>query len=157
MILTAYRITQKKYLATAFDGEGAKLNGGRWNSLGTRMVYTAGSLSLATLEILVHTEDISTIYGLYSVIPVEFDESLVQKMDVETLPRRWNAPETIANTQIIGDEWIRSMSSVLLAVPSAVTIHEKNFLINPIHPDFPQITLGPGFEFEPDPRLESGK
>lgn len=151
--LTTYRITQKKHLSTAFDGEGARLNGGRWNSIGTRMIYTASSLSLATLELLVHTEDISTIYGLYAVIPIEFDSTLVQDVDVDSLPHEWDSPEPISDTQIIGDQWISSMSSVLLEIPSAVNPREMNYLINPAHSDFSQIVLGSSFEFEPDQRL----
>ena len=151
--LTAYRITQKKHISTAFDGEGARLNGGRWNSIGTRMVYTASSLSLATLELLVHTEDISTIYGLFAVIPIEFESSLVQAVDVDSLPQKWDSPEPISDTQILGDQWISNMSSVLLKVPSAVTPREMNYLVNPIHADFSQIVLGSSFEFEPDQRL----
>lgn len=52
-----YRIVKAKYSAQAFDGEGARLNGGRWNSPGSRVVYTSATASLATLEILVHVKD----------------------------------------------------------------------------------------------------
>ena len=156
MTTTAYRIAKSKYLKTAFDGEGAKLHGGRWNSIGTRMVYTSSSLSLATLELLVHTEDLETIYGLYRVIPIEFENALVQEVEVKSLPHGWNAPETTADPQIIGDEWIGSRSSALLRVPSAVTTRESNYFINPAHPDFSKISLGSSFEFEPDLRLGPG-
>ena len=36
---TAWRLTKARYLATAWDGEGAKRAGGRWNSVGTAVVY----------------------------------------------------------------------------------------------------------------------
>jgi RES domain-containing protein len=38
------------------DGEGARLAGGRWNSRGRAAVYTSSRLSLAALELLVHTD-----------------------------------------------------------------------------------------------------
>ena len=50
----AWRMVKEKHAATASDGEGAWLFGGRWNSRGTRGVYTSATLSLAALESLVH-------------------------------------------------------------------------------------------------------
>ena len=44
--ITAFRITQNRFARAAFDGEGARLYGGRWNSPGTAMVYLASSISL---------------------------------------------------------------------------------------------------------------
>ena len=52
-----YRICKTKYAATAFDGEGAFRFGGRWNTRGTRLIYTAGNLALAALEMLVHLDE----------------------------------------------------------------------------------------------------
>lgn len=56
MSLSTFRIVKSRWASTAFDGEGARLHGGRWNSVGTRMVYTSASRSLAALEILVHLQ-----------------------------------------------------------------------------------------------------
>lgn len=50
----AWRIVKEKHAATAFSGEGARLYGGRWNSVGTSLVYTSGTKALAALESLVH-------------------------------------------------------------------------------------------------------
>ena len=44
---SAWRLVKTKYLANAFDGEGARLSGGRWNSHGVSVVYVSQSLSLA--------------------------------------------------------------------------------------------------------------
>ena len=154
MSITAYRITRTKYVATAFDGEGARLYGGRWNSVGTRMTYLAGSRSLATLEVLVHTEDTSTLEGFYSIIPVTFPEELVLKVAENELPGEWFSEEPIAETQIYGDNWVREGRSAILEVPSAVTHEERNFLINPAHPDFGRIVTGTAIPFRFDPRLK---
>ena len=153
MIITAYRITQTKYAPSAFDGEGARLYGGRWNSAGTRMIYVAGSRSLATLEILVHTEDIATLSGLYSIIPVTFADKLVARVKDSELPKDWSSPEPVAATQILGDSWVREQRSAVLEVPSAVTNEEKNYLINPAHPDFRSISIGLAAPFRIDPRF----
>lgn len=149
----AYRIVQSKFAPAAFDGEGAWLFGGRWNSVGTRIIYAAGSLSLGTLELLVHLEDIAAIYGNYTVIPIEFDASLVQTLPIKSLPRGWNAPMINPKTQMLGDQWIREASSALLEVPSAVIESETNFLLNPAHADFAKIEIGKRYCFKPDPRL----
>ncbi|MCA9247918.1 MAG: RES family NAD+ phosphorylase [Planctomycetales bacterium] len=153
MSLAAYRVTKTQSVATAFDGEGARLHGGRWNSVGTRVVDVASSLSLATLELLVHTEDIDMIYGLYSVIRVEFDESLFKKLSRRSLPTGWHSPQPIPETQLLGDAWIRKGNSPVLEVPSAVSKSEKNYLINPLHADFSGIKIGKPYPFEPDARL----
>jgi RES domain-containing protein len=44
-----YRLNKKKHRTTAFSG----ISGYRWNSAGVSVIYTASSLSLAMLEILV--------------------------------------------------------------------------------------------------------
>jgi RES domain-containing protein len=153
LTLLAYRVTQSKFVSDAFDGEGARLHGGRWNSIDTRVVYVASSLSLATLEILVHIEDYATIHDLYSFIPVEFDESLVSELDVARLPKGWDSPSVIAETQQVGDNWVANAESLILRVPSIVTTGESNYLINPQHPDFPKLSLKSPYKFQPDRRL----
>lgn len=52
--IRVWRICNAKWAATAFDGQGAKIYGGRWNPIGISVVYTSSSLALATLELLVH-------------------------------------------------------------------------------------------------------
>ena len=152
MRLTAYRIVQRQHRGSAFDGEGARINGGRWNSAGTRVVYVASSLSLATLELLVHLDEVALIYGRYVVIPVEFDDRQVQTLS-RPLPRNWNAPQLSAATQVLGDQWVAGAASAVLQVPSAVTQNEVNYLLNPGHPDFKRIKLHPAFDLSPDERL----
>ncbi len=121
--------------------------------MGTPMVYTSSSVSLATLEILVHVEDIAIIHGRYTVIPIEFDSSLVREVKPRSLPAGWDNSAPIPETQILGDKWIAGRRSAVLEVPSAVTESESNFLLNPDHPGFAEVTVSVGFVFRPDPRL----
>lgn len=153
MNLEAYRIFKTKYASTAFSGEGARLYGGRWNSVGTRMVYLASSLSLGTLELFVHTEDYATIYDLCSYIRVEVPEKLIKKVESDDLPLGWDSPEPCSDTQIFGDAWIKASNSAVLSVPSAVTKTESNLLVNPDHPDFKKLKLGLVRSFDLDSRL----
>jgi len=89
--VTAWRIVRAKLAAYAFDGEGARRFGGRWNSKGTRMVYTAGSQALAVLELLVHPEA-SDVLKHYRLIPVAFDQAMVKVLAPATIPANWETP-----------------------------------------------------------------
>ena len=68
--LTAWRIYKPKHAATAFTGEEASLFGGRWNNKGVAVVYTASSISVAALEMLVHLQaaEILKKYVVRSVV-----------------------------------------------------------------------------------------
>lgn len=72
MMLTAWRIVQAHRITSAFEGEGARRYGGRWNHKGISIVYAAGSLSLAALELLVHLES-SQILSTYASIAIEIE------------------------------------------------------------------------------------
>jgi RES domain-containing protein len=52
--MTIYRMHRAERLAG--DYRGAMVAGGRWNPIGTPMLYTAEHPSLACLEILVHLD-----------------------------------------------------------------------------------------------------
>jgi RES domain-containing protein len=153
LTITAFRITRAKYASSAFDGEGARQFGGRWNSPGTPMVYVSSSRSLATLELLVHLDDLATIRGSHVLIPLTFDESIVAEANTSVLQAGWDGPQIAPSTQLLGDQWVRSCASAVLKVPSVVTPGEYNYLVNPLHPDFSRIEIGTATRFEPDPRL----
>ncbi len=153
MTRRAYRLVKRERMATAFDGEGARRTGGRWNSPGVRMVYAAESLSLAQLEVMVHFQRRSA-FRRYAVIIVEFPEELMARVEDQTLlPPDWKAQPPSARTQVIGDRWIRTARSTVLSVPTVITPGERNFLFNPVHPDFVQVALRPAQEFQFDVRL----
>lgn len=150
-MVRAWRIIKTRYSAEAFSGEGARLYGGRWNSSGIAMVYTAGSKSLATLELLVHLHTTSALPS-FSICPVDFDDSLVELLDPTTLPRDWRESPPPISLRAVGDDWISRGSSVVLRVPSAVIESEYNYLINPAHKDFKKLVIGGMEVFDLDPR-----
>ena len=153
-MIRAWRIVKTRYSSDAFSGEGARLYAGRWNSSGVAMVYTAGSKSLATLELLVHLHNTSTLPS-FSICPVDFDDSLVELIDPAKLPRDWQQSPSPISLQTIGDDWISRGSSVVLRVPSAVIESENNYLINPTHTHFRKLVIGSMEVFKLDPRLIS--
>jgi RES domain-containing protein len=152
---TIWRIVKPRYAARAFDGEGARLYGGRWNSPGVAMVYAAGSQSLAALELLVHM-DRASLLSAYSLIPCEADADLLARtIDRSTLPPDWRVSPPPQALAAIGDAWIRDCTSVALAVPSAVVPDEPIHLLNPAHPAFDGLRIGTAHAFELDARLIS--
>lgn len=152
MSITAWRITKRKHVQTAFSGAGAKKYGGRWNSPGTAVVYTAQTQSLAALEMLVHLESTELLHG-YVLIGVEIPASLVQELDRTKLPANWRSEGAASQLRRLGDEWVLAQSSAALCVPSALVPGENNFLLNPSHPDFKGLKIGEPISFSFDDRL----
>ncbi len=151
----AWRIVKSAYAENAFDGEGARLYGGRWNSPGTRMVYATESVSLAVLEIVVNLEEVGPLPA-FSLCSVEFDDGIFEALDRSELPEDWRASPGPLELQRLGDAWARDHASAVLKVPSAIIPSESNYLINPNHEDFGSIKLGDPQPYDLDPRLIPG-
>jgi RES domain-containing protein len=151
--LNLWRISKRKYAATAFNGEGARRFGGRWNSRGRSVVYTSATLSLAALETFVHIE-ISDAGNLFVYIRAEIPEEIqMETLALSQLPPNWrNLPAPSALSEV-GDKWFDEEKTAILVVPSAVIPVENNYLINPLHPDFSKIQIHPPQPFELDPRM----
>ena len=147
----AFRICMTRHLSTALTGEGAGRYGGRWNSPGNPVIYTSSSLSLATLEVLVHLEDPDQLAAGFSWIPLEIPDHLIESFP--ELPTGWAEDEPAAASQSIGDAWLKTARSAVLSVPSVVTPVELNYLINPAHKRFSEIVVGQPHSFRPDSRL----
>lgn len=151
-MITSRRIVNAKYASAAFDGEGARLTGGRWNSRGVAMVYTSESVALALLETLVHLGR-SAILSDFVIFECTFDEKIVDTLPIGKLPRDWRAYPVPPELQEVGDEWARSGRSAVLRVPSVLAEGEHNFLLNPIHADFRRIQVSAPQKFDFDLRL----
>lgn len=149
----AYRLVKRKWRQAAFDGEGARLYGGRWNSKGKACIYLAGSESLAMLEVMVHLDDYQLLTH-YALLEVTLQKSSLMSLSADSLPKDWAVEPAPASTAEIGDNWLESQSSLALAVPSAVVPRERNYLINPQHPHFQAlVNSATEIAFTPDKRL----
>lgn len=148
---TVWRITTARFAATAFSGEGARLYGGRWNPKGFEMVYTAESRSLALLEMMVQD---APLRARYVLIPVSLPDAVsVTSIEVADLPPDWRKLDRRDALQDIGRDWLVRGDSAVLAVPSAVVPAERNYLLNPRHPDFTRVIIGEPEALETDFRL----
>jgi len=148
---SAWRLTKTKYLTTAWDGEGARRAGGRWNSVGTSVVYTSATLSLALVETLVHLP--SGVLPAFSAVRADFDDALVAILEDRDLPADWRSDPAPGSTRAIGDAWVLAENTVVLRVPSVVVPMEFNYVLNPKHPDFIRVAIGIPMAFPFDPRL----
>ncbi len=152
-MIRAWRLIKAVHADDAFSGEGARRGGGRWNSKGVRIVYTSESLSLATLEVMVHSAFYRALNN-FICIPMDFDPGLSQSMTLENLPDHWMMDPIPQSIKDMGDRWAQNQQSVILKVPSAIIPTEHNYLINPSHPDFKKVVIHSPQKFPSDPRLK---
>ena len=130
-MIDLYRLTVGPY-SDDLSGIGASLAGGRWNRPGFRVLYTAGSRALATLEVLVHVPTIFVPKSYY-LLTIRVPEDSLLSVPLDQLPDGWNdakPPETIKE---MTENWLAENRFLLLKVPSAVVAGEYNYLINPAH------------------------
>ncbi len=126
---------------------------GRWHERGSAVVYASESLALAVLETIAHLEGVlpdRAYAGIHAELPDEFAEFLTSA----TLPANWMEDE--AATRAIGRAWLRAGTSVALAGPSvlpAVRLGGTNYLLNPNHHDFAQVSVLRAERFFLDRRL----
>jgi RES domain-containing protein len=150
VVTTCFRLHKSRYRAD--DGTGASLHSGRWNLKGQQAIYTAASVALAALEILVHAAEIPDSYIATSVrIPKGVK---ITTIALEDLPEGWDALESKAASQSVGSTWIKEQRSAVLSVPSTIVPMERNYVLNPQHPDFGRIEFGAAVPFRFDPRLK---
>ncbi|MEJ2581558.1 MAG: RES domain-containing protein [Acidobacteriota bacterium] len=150
-MMTSWRVVRGEFAARAFDGEGARVWGGRWNSPGHAIVYTSATTSLGLLEKMVHAD--LGLPPLYITVSVTFDAGLVETVELEVLPDDWRSLPAPFTLKQIGDEWADSNRSCILEVPSVIVPHESNFILNPQHEDFTSIQIGEPIDLDIDQRL----
>lgn len=131
--MLVYRLCSRAY-ARDLSGTGASLYGGRWNPAGVRLLYTAGSISLACLGYLAHNFHVLASQRI-CLVKLRIDGSSIQTLSVNHLPAGWNEKTfTPAIAQKTGTAFVRNAKHYVLKVPSAIVPDEYNYLLNPLHP-----------------------
>ena len=133
----AWRVEKTEHAAASAKGLGAFKVGGRWNRPGRYAVYAAENLSLALLEILVHAPDPEQRKRPRVRFHLSIAADAIQEILLDRLPRTFGPTTPFALTQDIGDTWLEERKFVALKVPSAIVPVEFNYVLNPLHPDFP--------------------
>ncbi len=150
---SAWRIVKKEFASVAFDGEGARKNGGRWNSVGTALVYLSGSQALAVLEMLVHLHDADALRDGWVLFEVTYETRHRREVGKSDLPSNWASSPAPRDAALVGDRWSSQKKSLLLGVPSAILPAESNVLLNPHHPAVKELTISRPAKLDIDPRL----
>lgn len=146
----AFRVADPRH--PLFDGSGAYLKGGRWNSPGKRIIYAAETYAGALLEALVHLnfDNVPRGYGWIEIAIAA--RTSIERISPATIPG-WNTGD-LTSTRKLGDRWHLEKSSAVLLVPSVVTSGvEHNVLINPEHPEIRLLKVSDVREVVWDQRL----
>ncbi len=152
-MISAVRITKAKHKKQAFSGMGTQLASGRWHHKMVPMVYCSDTLALAALEVFVHLQEEAKRIKFIS-FEINIPENLILEIEtIATLPARWRGQPPGAVTKKIGSNWIIAMSSAVLSVPSTIIPSERNYLLNPLHPEFSKIIINNPVSFSFDSRL----
>ena len=69
------------------------------------------------------------------------------------LPADWRTFPPPSALAAIGEQWFHASRTAVLSVPSVVIPHERNFVLNPIHREFSQLSIGRSEPFSFDPRM----
>jgi RES domain-containing protein len=151
--MTLWRLVKARHAGSAFDGEGARRYGGRWNARGTPVVYLGGTLSLAALEVFVHLTTADARIAFVAIGVRVPDNASVESIDVAALPGNWREEPPPEQTKALGTAWARGGQALLLRVPSVIVPQEWNYVLNPRHPEFGSVEVTPPAPFGFDQRM----
>ena len=156
--MNVYRIQKDKHRDTILTGEGARLNGGRWNLAGHPLVYTSSSMEWALLETTVHFDGTPPFdIPPYILVTIELPDSLVIYLDSESLPTDWQLYDDYPAEELDAflQEAFRQTGSLALAVPSVIIPQSvgRNILLNPLDPKMNEVKIVDIRPYVIDPRL----
>ena len=150
-MIDVYRLSVEPY-SEDLSGFGASIAGGRWNRPGYRVLYTAGSRALATLEVLVHIPA-TFIPKVSYLLTIRIPEDSMQTVPFDQLPDGWSGLTPPSAIKDITETWITENKFLVLKVPSAVVEGEFNLLLNPAHSRFSDVRTTDKQPYSFDPRL----
>ena len=125
----------RAYPATDMSGGGAAQKPGRWNGDQEPIIYSSQSISLAVLETAAHIEDAGLPLNRY-LIEFNVPDHIWASREVanpKKLPLTWAAIPAGRASVKFGSDWLSSLRSTILVVPSVIVPEESVVLINPRH------------------------
>jgi RES domain-containing protein len=119
------------------------------------VLYCGATASLCALELLAHSAMLPTdMIVVQARVPKSLSMQTVEESD---LPPNWSSPIPSKKTRDLGTDWVRSGATAVLSVPSVIIPSERNYLLNPAHPDFARIRFFPPRSFRFDRRLRPAR
>ncbi|WP_162055978.1 RES family NAD+ phosphorylase [Pontibacter pamirensis] len=149
--MIVYRLASDKYIKD-LNGTGGLYGPGRWHETGTKVLYTAETFSLAKLETLANS---TFMPKNMAVVRVEIpDDVSIKELMEKDLPGNWADTPAPMELKEIALEWIRENRDLVMKVPSVHSPFERNYLINPLHPDHGRLKIVDTRPHPFDPRLK---
>ncbi|MGM4915421.1 restriction endonuclease [Rhizobium ruizarguesonis] len=149
--MRSYRIG-RAHLPIA-TGQGAAKFGGRWNPVGSAVIYTADSGATAMMELFAERSPDTSLP--LRMATFEYPDTAIDQIDLAN-----TALDDTAASLAIGQRWLDANASAVLKVPSRRVNGGYLYLINPAHPDFPAFEIVSDellFEEMPTPILKADR
>ncbi len=129
--MLVYRVGATKY-ANDLTGEGAKLNGGRWNHVGIPCIYAGESRAIVLLEYSAHVS-IDNIKRALSFTTFSVPDDSILELYTADLPGNWKDFPHPRETRDLGSQLLKENEYLLLKFPSAIIQEESIYILNPNH------------------------
>lgn len=128
--MIVYRVGRTKH-ARDLSGDGAKINGGRWNRKDVPCVYTSESRALSLLEYTVNV-NIEEIPRALSIASIEIRDSDILVLQTSALPGDWKEVPAPSSTKDFGSRLLRIADKPVIKIPSSILEQEYNYILNPL-------------------------
>ena len=136
MILWRIAAETRRTAASDLSGGGAAASPSRWNDHKQAVMYAAPSIAIAVLETAAHIDDAGLPLKRF-LVRIDVPNavwSARDTLDVAFLPVAWSAIPADRASIKVGADWLTSMRSPILLVPSVIVPEEHAAMINPGHP-----------------------
>jgi RES domain-containing protein len=140
----------REFAATDLSGAGAAKRPGRWNHQKEAVVYCAPTIAMAVLETAAHVDDSGLPLNRY-LVELEVPDvtwARREEVGVAKLPAAWSAIPAGRASVKVGSDWLESLRSPILMVPSVIVPEEWVSLLSPGHPDVATVTAKAVRRFE---------
>jgi RES domain-containing protein len=150
----AWRLARPEF-AEHLDGEGSRIEGGRWNPIGVPALYTSKHLSLSVLEVYVHLPpQMRDALPVLTAVQISIPEAVGSTcVTAEQLTQLLASADPLAACQAMGEVWISRGRDLMLQVPSILVPEETNLVLNPAHSHMREVKIVSTRAFHFDPRL----
>ncbi len=151
--MLVFRLGITKFAAD-LTGEGARLNGGRWNHKLTPCIYTSESRALALLEYTVNVS-IDEIPRALSFTTFEIPDAGIHELKEAGLPGNWKEVPAPSSAKDFGTALLKTGKSPVFKIHSIVIPEEFNYILNPLHGESKKFKIVDIKDFVYDVRIKN--